>query len=143
MFYQDHLPTPPVETPLVFLLVSFWTLTFQAYVKVSIVYPNLTNLIRPICTRVNALRPRYPLGIIAVLMNRFIYRYAFGMLIPPFPFYPFPLRYSLSLPIPRLPDPFPSFPQPLTLRNRLPINIPAGSLLSTPLAVALKGGSQC
>lgn len=61
----------------------------------------------------------YPLGIIAVLMNRFIYRYAFGMLIPPFPFYPFPLRYSLSLPIPRLPDPFPSFPQPLTLRNRL------------------------
>ena len=80
----------------------------------------------------------YPLGIIAVLMNRFIYRYAFGMLIPPFPFYPFPLRYSLSLPIPRLPDPFPSFPQPLTLRNRLPINIPAGSLLSTPLAVALK-----
>ena len=80
----------------------------------------------------------YPSGIIAVLMNRFIYRYAFGMLIPPFPFYPSPLRYSLSLPIPRLPDPFPSFPQPLTLRNRSPINIPAGPSLSTPSAVALK-----
>ena len=46
----------------------------------------------------------YLLGILAVLMNWFIYGYAFGMLILPFLFYLFSVRYSSFPLIPGLPD---------------------------------------
>ncbi len=60
------------------------------------------------------------------------------MLILPFLFYLFSVRYSSFPLIPGLPDSFPSCFQSPTPCNRLSINIPAGSLLGSSLGVALK-----
>ena len=60
------------------------------------------------------------------------------MLILPFLFYLFSVRYSSFPLIPGLPDSFPSSFQSPTPCNRLSINILAGSLLGSSLGVALK-----
>lgn len=79
----------------------------------------------------------YPSGVLAVLMNRFLYCCSFGRLLRPFPFHPFLHRLELFSLVPPLPESFSSFSQSLTLSNRLSINPLPGSSLSSLLLEAI------
>ena len=80
----------------------------------------------------------YLFGVIAVLMNWWLYYWSYGVVLSSFLFYLFLTRLELFLFLLSLLEAFSMFFQSLTLANRLSINLLAGSLLTSLLSVAVR-----